>query len=191
MRHRAKRIVTAVVIAAATAIGCGGGSTPAVKACDVTCQDQTALLAMRNGLKLVYNLTLQGKPVGMHDEMVPGGCPLGGTARVYGNATSNAQQGATFVSLTYVLDHCAYELKDSDPTQTFHMTFTGTITENGTISVQPTSTTALTFGGTITMTGTVSDPAIDYAANACPLALGQNGNQLSGTLCGRDVGVTL
>ena len=32
--------------------------------CDQLCQDSNALRAVREGMKLIYNLTLQGKPVG-------------------------------------------------------------------------------------------------------------------------------
>ena len=37
----------------------------------------------------------------------------------------------------------------------------------------------------ITFDGTVHDPPLPYAAT-CPVELGQNGNLLTGKLCGRD-----
>ena len=33
--------------------------------------------------------------------------------------------------------------------------------------------------------GTVCDPPLDYAAE-CPVELGQNGNKLTGKICGRE-----
>ena len=152
--------------------------------------DATALRGFRETIKLAFNVTLQGKPVGAQDKSVP--CPLGGSARVFGTATSNAVQGATEVDLTYVLDHCAYAQKDTDPKSNYHMTLTGTVTEKGTLAVQPTSTTALGFkSDAMTFSGTVYDPPVGYEEAACALALGQSGNQLSGTLCGREAGLTL
>jgi hypothetical protein len=135
-------------------------------------------------------VTLQGKPVGAQDQTAP--CPLGGTAHVFGNATSNALQGATNVQLTYVFDHCGYQRQDTDPDQNYSMTLTGTTTETGTIALQPTSTTSLTLkSDAMTFTGTVHDPPVDYSAGECALELGQDGNQLSGKICARDAGLTL
>ena len=115
---------------------CGASaSTPTSPPCDQACQDGTAVRALRSSMKLAYNLTLQGKPVGAHDETVP--CPLGGTARVFGTATSNAAQGATNVDLIYSLDHCQYLAQDTDPLQTFHLTATGSLHQVGTLAVQP------------------------------------------------------
>jgi hypothetical protein len=141
-------------------------------------------------MKLAFNLTLQGKPVGPQDATTP--CPLGGRARVHGNATSNAEQGATEVSLTYEFSACAYSQTDDDPKQTYSVTVNGSITESGTIAVQPSATTALIFTSDGTsITGKVYSPAIDYHADACPMRLGQNGNDLTGTLCERAIGLTL
>lgn len=114
--------------------------------------------AMREIVKLAYNITLQGKPVGDHDETVP--CPQGGDVRVVGSATSNAVQGATFVKLEYTFAQCTYLQRDTDPKQNYRMTMTGSL-------------------------------AIDHAAKACPLVVGQDGNKISGTLCGREVGFSL
>jgi hypothetical protein len=181
-----------VALAGATS-ACGtnaGKSPPPPPPCDQACTDTIALDAFRDTLKLAFNKTFQGQPVGQHD--LSGPCPLGGAVRVFGTATSNALQGATEVDLTYVLDHCGVPQKATDPKQTYSMTLTGTVTEKGTIAVQPSSTTSLVFASdAMTFGGTVYDPPIDYAADACPLALGQNGNQLSGTMCARAVGLTL
>jgi hypothetical protein len=72
------------------------------------------------------------------------------------------------------------------------MTLTGTATEKGTLAVQPSANTALTIqSDAMTFSGTVHDPPLNYQANACPLALVQDGNQLSGTVCGRQAGTSL
>ena len=192
MKRMARALSTsfALLIVGATH-GCGGGkSAPPPPPCDQACLDGIAIRAMREEMKLAFNLTFQGQPVGDHDFTVA--CPLGGTARVFGNATSNALQGSTMVKVTFVLDHCAYDRKDDDPKQTYQMTVNGTITEDGTLAVQPTSTTALDIkSDTVSLTGNVYDPPIDYSEASCPVALGQDGNNLSGTACGRTVWVLL
>lgn len=184
---------TSLSFALLVLVACGGttGKTPPPPPpCDQTCTDSIALRSFRETLKLAFNQTLQGQPVGAHDVTAP--CPLGGTVRVTGTATSNAVQGATMVDLTYVLDHCGVPQKDTDPKHTYAMTFDGTVTEKGTIAVQPSATTSLVLGSdSMGLTGTVYDPPIDYAQPACKMALGQNGSQISGTMCDRAVGLTL
>jgi hypothetical protein len=146
--------------------------------------------ALRDAIKLAFNLGVQGKPVGPQDASAP--CPLGGSAHVHGTATSNAQIGATEVSLDYDFADCAFSQTSTDANRTYSMTITGTVSESGTIAVQPSTTTALELASdAITLTGTVYAPPIAYAVNACALKLGQNGNDLSGTVCGRAVGLTL
>ena len=141
-------------------------------------------------MKLIYNLGLQGKPVGEQDAM--SACPQGGSARVYGTATSNELQGATEVELTYVFASCSYLQVDNTPEENYQVTVTGSIVESGIIAVQPSSTTALLFSSdSVSVRGTVYDPALDYQAEACVLELAQSGNKLSGALCGRAVGVEL
>ena len=186
-----KVVLLCGVLVAAAVSACGpSGSTPAAKPCDQACMDATAVRSMRETMKLAYNVLLQGKPVGAQDGSHD--CPLGGTVHVFGQATSNTVQGATMVDLTYVLDHCGYAVKDADAAQTYSMTFTGTVTESGTIAVQPSSTTALDIkSNDAALSGTVFDPPIDYQASACAVVLGQSGNKLSGTICGRVVGLTL
>jgi hypothetical protein len=152
--------------------------------CDGTCKDGIAILAMRETAKLAFNLTLQGKSVGAHDETRP--CPFGGTVRVFGTASSNAVQGTTEVKLTYVWDGCGYMVKDTDPKKTYNTKLAGTMTQEGILAVQPSATSAITMASdAMTWEGTVYDPPIDYAATKCPVALGQDGNALTGTICGR------
>jgi hypothetical protein len=185
----AMRVVVVAMILGALGCGGSGGSADAAAACDEACVDAIAVRALRDAIKLVYNVTLQSKPVGAQDQSTP--CPLGGSASVQGQATSNADQGATIVSLTYVFAQCAFSQTDTDPTQTFAMTLTGTVSEHGTIAVQPSSTTSLQFqSDAMTFSGTVYSPAIDVA-ETCAVVLGQSGNDLSGTLCGRAAGGTL
>ena len=193
MGSRRRRVVLVAGVVGSLAMGCGtsaGNSPPPVPPCDQACQDGIAVRSLREGMKLLYNLELQGKPVGPQDAMVP--CPLGGTAHVFGTATSNAVQGATEVQLTYTLDHCRYSQTDTDPVQNYSVTIHGTVQQSGTIAVQPSATTALVItSDVLDVMGTVHEPALDYTATACKLALGQTGSKLSGELCGRKVGVTL
>jgi hypothetical protein len=176
---------------AAMTVACGGGgAAPKAKPCDAECQDETALRALRETLKLVYNLTLQANPVGHQDETTP--CPQGGTAHVAGEATSNAQIGTTDIDLTFELDACSYLQRDDQPEQSYGITTTGTVVESGVLAVQPSGTTAILFSSdSVTLTGTVYDPAIDYSVTDCPLEAGQNGSRIAGTLCGRDVAFQL
>jgi hypothetical protein len=106
------------------------------------------------------------------------------------------------VSLTYVLDHCRYLAADTDPTLNYDITLTGTAIEMGVIAVQPGTTTSLAItSGAMTFSGNVYSPPLPYpedaagqdagAANACAVQVAQNGNQLSGTICGRTAGLTL
>ncbi|MBX3198378.1 MAG: hypothetical protein KF894_09630 [Labilithrix sp.] len=185
---RVSRLVVVSLALGAALLGAGCGSSvsapPAPPPCDEACQDGVALKALRETMKLAFNLTLQGKPVGEHDETTP--CPLGGSARVFGSATSNALQGATEVKLTYVLSDCRYLFKDDDAEDNYAMQIAGTMTQEGILAVQPSSTSALVMKGeSMKLLGTVYDPPIEYAAD-CPIELGQNGNKLTGTICGRD-----
>jgi hypothetical protein len=176
---------------AACELGCSEGSGSAKKSdCDQKCQDNSALRALRETVKLIYNLTLQAKPVGVQDERVD--CPQGGRAHVFGTATSNALQGATQVELTYELEACAYLQRDDDAEENYDITLHGTLTQRGTIAVQPSATTALLLqSDALSLSGTVHDPQIPYSQAGCVAQLTQNGNRLSGMLCGRAVGVDL
>jgi hypothetical protein len=174
-----------------TALGCGDDPPKDPElSCDQECKDRSALRGLRETLKLVYNLTLQGNPVGAQDETTS--CPFGGSAHLFGEATSNALQGTTEVQLTYELDQCVYLQKDEEPPENYALMFTGVLEQTGTIAVQPTSTTALIMNSAaLTLVGAVYDPPIEYREDACAVQLGQSGEQVSGTLCGRNVGVDL
>lgn len=186
MRVSVLALISLALGASLASAGCGASATspPPPPPCDDACKDGVAIKALRETTKLAYNLTFQGKPVGAHDLVTP--CPLGGGARVFGAATSNALQGSTEVKLTYVLAECAYLFKDDDAEDNYAMTITGTITQEGILAVQPSSTSAVVMkSDLVKMIGTVYDPPLDYAAE-CPVELGQNGNKLTGTVCGRE-----
>jgi hypothetical protein len=178
---------TYLALAAALAAlpACGdAGAPPAPVPCEEKCQDQVALRAVREMTKLAYNLLLQGKPVGAQDARSP--CPLGGSVHVFGNATSNAAQGATEVDLTYEFASCGHMELDDEPEETYRMTLTGTL------AAQPSATTALILrSDAMSLAGTVHDPPLAYEAGDCVLELGQDGNDLSGMFCGKEVGVDL
>ena len=185
-----KKVICLLALLLAACGSSTGATPPPPPPCDQKCQDETAMRAMREIVKLAYNVTLQGKPVGDHDETVP--CPQGGSVRVVGNATSNSVQGATFVNLTYTFTQCTYLQRDTDPKQNYRIAMTGDLAEQGTLAVQPSSTTAIDLQShSLDLEGTVYDPPIDYSAKACPLVVGQDGNKVSGTLCDREVGLTL
>jgi hypothetical protein len=76
--------------------------------------------------------------------------------------------------------------------ENYHLALSGTVTQVGTIAVQPSSTTSLRIASdALTVTGTVYDPPSDYHGDACPTSLTQDGGHVSGTLCGREVGLSL
>jgi len=172
------------------ALGCTEAPQPDPSACDEECRDNVALRGLRETIKLVYNLTLQGNPVGEQDELYP--CPLGGGARVHGFATSNPVHGATEVDLTYELLECRYLQRDEEPPENYDLRITGVLQQKGTIAVQPSASTALILSSdSMTIEGDVYDPFLPYTAADCAVQLAQNGNLLSGTLCERIVGVDL
>jgi hypothetical protein len=169
-------------------LACGSDIAPApeAKTCDAKCQDGVAARAVRETMKLAFNLTLQGKPVGRHDIRVP--CPLGGQVRVVGVATSNATQGSTEVDLTYEFDACRYTSRDDEPEESYSLTVTASMAQRGIIAVQPSATTALSMSSArIDAVGTVYDPPIEFRAQQCVIALQQDGNKLVGSFCERPV----
>jgi hypothetical protein len=203
MRHLVKHTVTFAIVSTLACGSGGGGGDAGPPPCDGSCQDGVAILALRDTIKLVYNFKLSGQPDGPQNQMMD--CLLGGKALVSGTATSNGAQGTTTVDLTYVFKECAYSVTDTDPTHTFQLTLDGTVTETGTIAVQPSSTTALIFKsppmdqdagpanqtGAMSFSGTVYAPPMPYLQKGCALQLGQDGNEISGKICGRDAGTTL
>lgn len=173
--------ISAVVAAA----GCGSGkeATPSPP-CDQKCVDGVALRSLRESLKLAYNLTLQGNDAGAQEGETP--CPDGGSVRVVGEATSNSIQGATVVDLTFTFSACAYKRTSSDPEKSYDVVVEGVVREKGTLAVQPTATTALLLSSdALEIRGQVYDPPIVYEPGVCALVASQNGNEVTGTLCGR------
>ena len=160
------------------------------KTCDPECQDAVAARGLRDVIKLVYNLTLQGKPIGPQDAETR--CPHGGSARVVGFALSNPEQGATELELGYQLSDCAYQHRDDDAEESYDIVVNGTVGEAGVLAVQPTATTALIFASDgLSLEGEVFDPPLPYAESECAFRLAQDGNHLSGTWCERKVGFDL
>jgi len=190
MARGSRFTVAAPLLLLLAACGSDVGEAPTSPPCDDECRDRVALRAVREMTKLAYNLLLQGNPVGMQAEAAP--CPLGGAVVIFGEASSNAEQGATVVDLSYGFDGCTHLEVDDEPDETYRMTLTGFMTQQGTLAAQPSATTALVMQSpSMTMSGTVYDPPLAYGEDGCTLELGQNGNDLSGLMCGREVGVDL
>lgn len=187
-----RSLVALFVIGFLFVVACtsNAGNSPAPPPpCDQACQDAIALRGLREGIKSAYNIAIAANDAGPQDATRP--C-VGGSVHVFGTATSNAAQGATFVQLTYVVDHCKVVRVDTDPLQNYSLTLSGTLTEKGTLSQQPTSTTALDIeSGSFDIVGTVHNPPVNYTEMGCAFVLTQNGNQFAGTLCGRTAGLTL
>ena len=193
--NSARRRTVALGFGAWLLVGCGAGPRPApAAACDQVCQDGAALRGVRSLMKLAYNGLVMGQKVGAQDAQTD--CPplhgAPGTVHVFGEATANALQGDSFVSLSYDFENCSYAAPP-DPTadRNYDITMTGVVTERGTIAVQPSSTTALLIeSDSLSLSGTVYDPPLDYAIVACTLAVNQNGTGVAGTLCARNAGFT-
>jgi hypothetical protein len=179
----------AIPLFALLALACTDETQPSPP-CDERCEDNIALRALREITKLAYNLTLQANPAGEQDESTS--CPIGGSVRVFGTATSEPVHGATEVALTYEFSDCVHLELDEEPEESYLIGLSGTLTQNGIIAVQPTATTALILeSSAMTLGGTVYDPPREYFEDRCEVAIGQDGNHVSGKLCGRSVGVDL
>jgi hypothetical protein len=162
---------------------CSGKPPPPPPPCDQTCRDGIALRALRETMRVAYNMELMGRDVGPQDGTYP--CLMGGTAHVFGTATSNAAQGSTFVDLTYVFADCLH-VAVPNPTadRNYQMGLNGTATENGVIAVQPTATTALHIhSDSMTFLGRVDDPPVDYNQTDCLVDVMQDGSVVSGFFC--------
>jgi hypothetical protein len=179
-----------------TVIGCGAGPHPdPPPPCEQLCQDGVALRGLRLAMKFAYNYKIAAQPVGAQDATTP--CysedgSHGGTVHIFGDATVNAVQGASIVSLSYDFANCQLSAPpDPSADQNFSLMFSGLVTEQGTLSAQPTATTAIILESTqLSVSGTVYDPAVQYSAADCALSVLQNGNAVSGALCGRIAGFT-
>lgn len=189
-RIRVPRALLVSALLLTAACGSGGKSTPP-PACERSCRDDVALRALRTMLKLAYNATVAGRPVGAQDASFP--CPYGaGSVHVYGTATSNNQQGSTFIGditktppepLIYEFDGCRYLQRDAESDQNFDMVLDGSVGELGTLAQQPTATTALAFTGTdLHLYGSVYDPAYAYDER-WNFASVQNGNDVGACIC--------
>ncbi len=179
-----------LLLSSSFTLACGADAAPKSAPCDAECLDESAVRALRETIKVVYNLTLQGKPVGEQDRSTR--CPLGGSARVRGFATSVPEQGATELALVYELEQCAYRQRDDEPEESYDVVVSGTVTEEGILAVQPTATTALIFESeSISLQGTVYDPPEHYSEPDCALRFGQDGNRFGGDWCGREVAFEL
>ncbi len=191
----ARRAFAGVALAGAglgAAPGCGGDDAGGGRrACDQACQDGIAVRALRETVKLAFNLAVQGGPVGARDATVP--CVTGGSVRVHGEVGSNAEQGGTEVRLTYELSGCRYlQREGEDAGQNFAVTFDGSLAQEGLIAVQPTATTSLSMSSaSMSFSGDVYDPPLPYEAAGCAVDLVQNRGRVSGTICGRDAGFDL
>jgi hypothetical protein len=171
-------------------VGCGDAAEAEPTTCDPECQDQVAARSLRDVIKLAYNLTLQGNVIGIQDETTR--CPHGGTARVGGLASSDAQQGTNHLELGYQFVDCAYQHRDDDAEESYDVVISGIVLETGVLAVQPTSTTALIFESEgISLAGEVFDPAVAYVETECALRMFQDGQHMSGDWCDRNIGFDL
>jgi hypothetical protein len=195
-RARALVMRGSVALLALVLVACGAGPRPLpAPPCDQVCQDGVALRGLREAMKFGYNREVATRPVGAQDATTT--CysydgSQGGSVHIFGAATVNAIQGASIVELNFDFENCHWTVPpDATAAQNYALTLTGTLSEEGTISVQPTATTALSIeSGSVSVSGTVYDPPVDYAVSNCTLSLIQSGNAVSGSLCGRRAGFT-
>jgi hypothetical protein len=190
-----RRVLAPLMVCGIGAAGCGDKTPPPPPACEQACQDGVALRAVREMMKFAFNFTFQTQSPGFHDLTTERF--LRGSARVFGTASSDGEQGVTDVDLTYVFTQAVYPKKEDDADENYVIGLDGTITQVGKIAVQPSSPTALKMKGELVrVVGTVYDPPINYVAQpdggapemGCALEILQNGNSVSGMFCDRVAG---
>jgi hypothetical protein len=176
---------------AALSLGCGGNPPAAPATCDQACEDGIALRALRAGMRFAFNYVIAAMPVGKQDAMAP--CIPSGSVHIVGTADSNAMLGTSELDLTYTMTNCKIPApKSTTPDRNYSLTVNGAIHEKGQLAMGG-PTTALVFTGTdLTFAGTVYDPPLPYDEPKpmqpnCTLSASQDGNNMTGTLCGREV----
>ena len=183
MRKKSPFVLLAVLALAA----CGDKEVPPNPPCEQECKDAVALRALRETMKFAFNWTFQGEPYGTHD--ITTTKFIRGSARVHGDATSIPELGVTRVDLTYEFSQATYVQKDTEPRENFAIEVGGVVTQEGKLAVQPSSPTVLIMRSeAVTLRGSLYDPPIVYEETDCTLEVNQNGNRVSGKLCGRDAG---
>jgi hypothetical protein len=193
--ERPSRVLSFFAFAGSAALlssGCAGGNAPdAPPPCDQVCKDGVAMRSLREAMRFAYNLTLQGKPVGMQDQKGPCPPPGMGTFRIVGDGQVNAMLGLTTVDLTYTFTDCRLALpKSTTPERNYTMMLNGAVTEKGIVAMGGPTTTLVMSSTAFSFSGTVYDPPSDYHEMGCALDARQDGNTVSGAICGRLAGFT-
>ena len=86
---------------------------------------------------------------------------------------------------------CVLVPPSATPNENYSLVMTGRVTQQGTLAVQPSSTTALLIDSeALSVSGTVYDPPLAYELSDCKLSVAQQGNRVSGVICGRNAGFT-
>jgi hypothetical protein len=184
-------------------VALAGCSSPATPTCDQECQDGVTIRALREGMARIYNKTFpQPLPAGVTPPqdyvpppVVPNGpqdlmvlCDAVHAVHVVGDAVSDEYQGITTVSLTYDVPGCLSENKnDPTPEGNYSLLITGTLFEVGKLSQGNRVTAVVIRGDGVSFSGTIFDPAIALS-ETCDVDLVQNGNNVSGRICGRIAG---
>src|ERR1041385_6054404 len=194
MKRALRRAPAYVVFAGSawmTATGCGGNPPAAPAPCDQVCKDAIAMRSLREAMRFAYNFELQGKPPGMQDQSGP--CPPPGTGsfRLVGDGQVNAMLGLTTVDLTYTFTNCRLASPISPtPERNYTMMLDGAVTEKGILAMGGPTTAIVISSAAFSFSGTVYDPPSDYQASDCPVDARQDGNTITGTICGRMAGFT-
>jgi hypothetical protein len=163
---------------------CGSSTPPAPPTtCDTACADGIVLYALRQTMMLIYNETVLGHEAGALDG---GGECLTGTAAAGGTALPDGGVAAIGVSLSYDFGACRLLRRETTPGHDYDLTFAGTVSQEGTIAVLNTSTMTLAIkSDALSFSGTVYDPPVHCEGSSCVVDVKQNGNDVTGTICGR------
>ena len=141
--------------------------------CDQACVDDRTAVAIVNSLVFLYNTYIAFQPSGVQN-FIGEVCPIGGSIDITG--TTSVIGDVTDLDLDFDMTACGV----SDPD--FLMTYTGAINENGSFSTVSGNITRQFTSSLLTFSGTAFGSSV---GESCAVGIVWNGNDLSGTICGR------
>lgn len=148
---------------------------PPAPKCDQACQDEHIAYGLVDVFWFIWNQNIAGQPTGAKDFTVAG--PQGGTVHVTGT-TEVASNGINTLHLLLQFTNC------KGIKETYNLTFSGSVTADGTFS---TTHRAITYASQqLGYTGTVGkDDWVTNVNGFCEATINQTFTTTAGTICGR------